>query len=160
MPSPVDKYFKQVKDENPSYSDAQAWATAWAIFCKHKNPGSPHCHQSPSEYLKGKEATMKLAAKTEIELPHNETVKAVGKQTFDSGKASYWYQLNNGAKMSYSSKEKFRYQLRNQAQVKNADKLIEQLDKEAPDVKTASVLAREFEDALITDRVASKFMGA
>lgn len=54
MPSPVDKYFDEVKEGNPSYSDEQAWATAWSIYCKHKNPGSEHCHQD--EYLKGKSA--------------------------------------------------------------------------------------------------------
>jgi hypothetical protein len=57
MPSPVDKYHEQVKKDNPSYSDEQAWATAWSIYCKHKNPGSPHCNRPPSEYLKGKEAS-------------------------------------------------------------------------------------------------------
>jgi len=57
MPSPVDKYFDQIKKDNPSYSDEQAWATAWSIYCKHKNPGSEHCHQPASEYLKGKSAT-------------------------------------------------------------------------------------------------------
>jgi hypothetical protein len=57
MPSPVDKYFKEVKRDNPSYSDEQAWATAWSIFCKHKNPGSPHCHKPTEEYL-SKEARL------------------------------------------------------------------------------------------------------
>lgn len=56
MPSPVDKYFKQVKKDNPSYSDEQAWATAWSIYCKHKSPGSEHCHKPADEYLKGKKA--------------------------------------------------------------------------------------------------------
>jgi len=56
MPSPVDKYYKQVKEQNPSYSEEQAWATAWSIYCKHKNPGSPHCHKDPSEYLRTKSA--------------------------------------------------------------------------------------------------------
>lgn len=56
MPSPVDKYYKEVKDSNPDYSEEQAWATAWSIYCKHKNPGSEHCSKPPSEYLKGKEA--------------------------------------------------------------------------------------------------------
>lgn len=56
MPSPVDKYFEQVKQDNPSYSDAQAWATAWSIYCKYKNPGSDSCHKDTSEYLKGKSA--------------------------------------------------------------------------------------------------------
>lgn len=65
MPSPVDKYFDQVKEQNPSYSDSQAWATAWSIYCKHKNPGSDHCHKPPSEYLKGKNAglTVRIAAR-------------------------------------------------------------------------------------------------
>jgi len=58
MPSPVDKYHEKIKKDNPDYSDEQAWATAWSVFCKHKNPGSPHCHKPQSEYLKGKEATM------------------------------------------------------------------------------------------------------
>jgi hypothetical protein len=59
MPSPVDRYFKEVKDENPSYSDEQAWATAWSIYCKHKNPGSDHCKKPTSEYLKGKSAMLR-----------------------------------------------------------------------------------------------------
>jgi hypothetical protein len=50
MPSPVDKYYREVKDQNPSYSDGQAWATAWSIYCKHVNPDSKSCHQD--EYLK------------------------------------------------------------------------------------------------------------
>lgn len=53
MPGPVDKYFDQVKKDNPSYSDEQAWATAWSIFCKHKKPNSEHCHRPPEGYLKG-----------------------------------------------------------------------------------------------------------
>jgi len=52
MPSPVDKYFKQIKKDNPSYSDEQAWATAWSVFCKYKNPGSPSCHKPTEEYFK------------------------------------------------------------------------------------------------------------
>lgn len=54
MPSPVDKYFKEVKRDNPEYTDAQAWATAWSIYCKHKAPGSEHCHKDTAEYLKGR----------------------------------------------------------------------------------------------------------
>jgi hypothetical protein len=49
MPKPVDDYFKEVKEGNPSYSDEQAWATAWSIYCKNVNPGSDSCHQD--EYL-------------------------------------------------------------------------------------------------------------
>ena len=58
MPSQVDKYFKEIKKDNPSYSDEQAWATAWSIYCRHVNPGSSSCHKPTSEYLK-KEALAK-----------------------------------------------------------------------------------------------------
>jgi len=57
MPTPVDKYYEEVKDKNPSYSEEQAWATAWSIYCKHVNPGSKSCKKPPSEYLKGKSAS-------------------------------------------------------------------------------------------------------
>jgi hypothetical protein len=60
MPSPVDKYFKEVKKSNPGYSDEQAWATAWSIYCKHKNPGSPSCHKPTDEYLKKEAAAQPL----------------------------------------------------------------------------------------------------
>lgn len=62
MPSPVDRYVDEVKDENPSYSDEQAWATAWSIYCKHKNPGSDHCQKSPGEYLT-KEAMIRVVGR-------------------------------------------------------------------------------------------------
>jgi len=57
-PSKVDKYFKSVKEKNPSYTDAQAWATAWSIFCR-SNPGSSSCHQD--EYFEGKSASIRNA---------------------------------------------------------------------------------------------------
>jgi len=70
MPSPVDDYFKKVKKDNPSYSDSQAWATAWSIYCKHKNPGSEHCKKETSEYFKGKNAmddiALRVAAQSSV----------------------------------------------------------------------------------------------
>jgi hypothetical protein len=53
-PSKVDKYFKSVKEKNPDYSDDKAWATAWSIYCKYKNPGDESCHQG--DYFKGRTA--------------------------------------------------------------------------------------------------------
>jgi len=52
MPSKVDKIYKQVKKQNPSYSESKAWATAWSIYCKYNN--SSHCHRDKSKYLKKK----------------------------------------------------------------------------------------------------------
>jgi len=58
MPAKVDELFKDIKKSNPSYSDEQAWATAWSVFCKHVSPGSDSCHKPTNEYLKGKKAEM------------------------------------------------------------------------------------------------------
>jgi len=52
VPKDVDRYFKEVSEGNPDYSDDQAWATAWSIYCKNKNPGSPSCQKPTSDYLK------------------------------------------------------------------------------------------------------------
>jgi hypothetical protein len=54
IPKKVDEYVQQIKEDNPSYDDAQAWATAWSIYCKYKNPSSDHCHQPASAYFPGK----------------------------------------------------------------------------------------------------------
>jgi hypothetical protein len=51
-PAKVEPYFKKVKKQNPDYSDSQAWATAWSIYCKHKKPSDPSCHQD--DYLEGR----------------------------------------------------------------------------------------------------------
>ena len=56
MPSQVDDIKKNVQKNNPDYSESQAWATAWSVYCKHKNPSSEHCKRKPSEYLTGKSA--------------------------------------------------------------------------------------------------------
>lgn len=52
-PAQVDKYYKSVKDKNPDYSESQAWATAWSIYCKHVEPGSDSCHQD--DYFTGRD---------------------------------------------------------------------------------------------------------
>jgi hypothetical protein len=50
-PKKVDELYKEVKKGNPSYSESQAWATAWSIYCKNVDPDSKHCHKST--YLEG-----------------------------------------------------------------------------------------------------------
>lgn len=60
MPAKVDELFDEVKSTNPDYTDEQAWATAWSIYCKHVEPGSDSCHLPTSEYLSGKTASTKL----------------------------------------------------------------------------------------------------
>jgi hypothetical protein len=45
IPKKVDDLVKEVKEKNPGYTDAQAWGTAWSIYCKSVSPDSPHCKQ-------------------------------------------------------------------------------------------------------------------
>lgn len=77
MPGPVDDYFKKVKKDNPSYSDEQAWATAWSIYCKHKNPGSEHCKKPTSEYFKGKSAMDEMVLRVAASAVDPEMAKRV-----------------------------------------------------------------------------------
>jgi len=51
IPKAVERYYNDVKAGNPGYSDSQAWATAWSIYCKHKRPGSPHCRRPSETYM-------------------------------------------------------------------------------------------------------------
>jgi hypothetical protein len=63
MPAKIDDLFDEIKESNPSYSDEQAWATAWSVYCKHVEPGSDSCHLPTSEYLKGKTASERVVAR-------------------------------------------------------------------------------------------------
>lgn len=51
MPADVDRYVKEMQEEDPSMPDDKAWAIAWSRYCKYKNPGSSHCKQD--EYFTG-----------------------------------------------------------------------------------------------------------
>lgn len=55
-----------------------------------------------------------------------DTIKAVGKNY-----RGYWYQHNNGLKSVFKDRERFRYEMRNSAQVGQSltDSLIGALDK-------------------------------
>jgi len=52
LPPEVEEDVKEIQKKNPDYTEGQAWATAWSIHCKHRDPGSEHCQKSPSEYFK------------------------------------------------------------------------------------------------------------
>jgi hypothetical protein len=60
IPSPVERYVKEIAESNPDYTDAQVWATAWSIYCKYKNPGSEHCTKPASDYFPGKGGPLML----------------------------------------------------------------------------------------------------
>ena len=80
MPAKVDDLFDEVKKSNPGYSDEQAWATAWSIYCKHVEPGSESCHMPTSEYLKGKTASSRVVARfvdTQVRAIHRAKVASV-----------------------------------------------------------------------------------
>ncbi len=64
IPADVERYVKEVQEANPDYSEEQAWATAWSIYCRHKKPGDPeHCTMPASEYLKGRSASARIVAR-------------------------------------------------------------------------------------------------
>lgn len=58
VPSDVKRYEKGIlkKGSGPKTDKkvSNAMATAWSIYCKHKNPDSPHCKRPPSGYLRKK----------------------------------------------------------------------------------------------------------
>ena len=89
-------------------------------------------------------------AKVEIKLPHEDPV-AVGKIVYKSGRVEYWYKSKSGAKAVYPNAVKFRYQLRNAANVPNANKLVDKLDAQLPTPKKGK--KRESADASEYDRI-------
>jgi hypothetical protein len=57
LPKELEKKVKEIEKGNPSYDEAKVWATAWSVYCKHINPGSPHCKKkNKGDYLKSKKA--------------------------------------------------------------------------------------------------------
>jgi hypothetical protein len=61
VPADVERYVKDIKKKSPDYDDAKVWATAWSIFCKHKDPGSDHCKKKPAQYFPGKNASVNVS---------------------------------------------------------------------------------------------------
>jgi hypothetical protein len=53
MPAKLESLVKQIRRNNPAYSDSQVYATAWSVFCRYAEPGSPHCRRPPSTYFAG-----------------------------------------------------------------------------------------------------------
>lgn len=57
LPSYVEDKVKEF--EGKGYDTDYAWPMAWSIYCKHKEPNSPHCHQK--EYLTKQASSIKDA---------------------------------------------------------------------------------------------------
>lgn len=58
LPADVERYVKEIEKKNPDYDEAQTWATAWSIYCKYKEPGSPHCQMPTSDYFKQADSSL------------------------------------------------------------------------------------------------------
>jgi len=92
IPKRVEKLVLEIEKKNPKYGEAQAWATAWSVYCKYIKPGSSHCHKSASEYLSGgkqqrgakKTKTRKKTQKTSAPKPTG-TVSATGMALMSDG---------------------------------------------------------------------------
>ncbi len=60
VPQEVKDRAEEIKEKNPSYDEAKAFATAWSIYCKYTNSSSPHCKKdSPKEYFPSREARLR-----------------------------------------------------------------------------------------------------
>lgn len=76
------------------------------------------------------------AGKAQIDTSKYSDIRAVGKAVSKTGLVEYWYQSRNGAKAVYNSRknspsvarQKFRYALRNEANMRDANSLIDILD--------------------------------
>ena len=54
----VPKYVSDKADgfvEDKGMDESKAWAVAWSIYCKYKEPGSEHCQKNKDEYFKGRD---------------------------------------------------------------------------------------------------------
>lgn len=90
------KYFEEEK----GYEPEKSWPVAWSIYCKYKEPGSPHCKKDPSEYFpsRNKKAFIQRVADAKADklfkqvfsdfieelkgLGHDEVAYALSKQDF------------------------------------------------------------------------------
>lgn len=54
LPKDVVRYVQETKEQSPGKEDSYYWAVAWSRYCKHKEPGSPHCKQKSYFPNKGK----------------------------------------------------------------------------------------------------------
>jgi hypothetical protein len=55
----VPKYVTDKADhfvDDKGYDESKAWAVAWSIYCKYKEPGSKHCKKEKGEYFKNRKA--------------------------------------------------------------------------------------------------------
>lgn len=66
MPRKVEELVRRISKQNPTYSEAQAWATAWSVYCRNINPGSRHCRRPPSEYFAGDDQYVRVPAAVQV----------------------------------------------------------------------------------------------
>jgi len=52
IPDKVKEIAKNVEEKGND--PGMAYAIAWSVYCRYKEPGSPHCHKSPNEYFPGR----------------------------------------------------------------------------------------------------------
>jgi hypothetical protein len=63
IPKKVDDLAEDIKKKNPTYDDAQAFATAWSVYCRYVEKDSPHCQKDqPSDYFPGRKASAQSGA--------------------------------------------------------------------------------------------------
>ena len=99
LPAEVEGYVEEIKKSNPTYDDAQAWATAWSIYCKYKEPGSEHCQLPTSEYFKaaGRKA---VAAAESLEAAWGDTLACEAEDDSSADLLADWEEGHVGPQVS------------------------------------------------------------
>ena len=106
IPADVERYVKEIKDGNPGYDDAQAWATAWSRYCKYKNPGSDHCKMDTNDYFKNAvDGLTVLAYSDDIGKTILEQMGGTRKLQVMLG-VKHFLLLNNGLSFKWPSKDR------------------------------------------------------
>jgi hypothetical protein len=77
------KYFEEEK----GYEPEKSWPVAWSIYCKYKEPNSPHCKKEPSEYFPGrsKKASLQRIADAKIDKAFKEVFSPLISELKDLG---------------------------------------------------------------------------
>jgi hypothetical protein len=51
VPDYVSKKVEEIKEKQKEEDEGKAWAVAWSIYCKYKDPKSKHCKKTKDEYF-------------------------------------------------------------------------------------------------------------
>lgn len=69
LPKKVEEYVDKFKEDG--YDESYAWSMGWSLYCKHKNPDSPHCKQDSYLDNQGKSSNLEKIARWQPLFKHD-----------------------------------------------------------------------------------------